>query len=165
MNLHLPIPLFFILQLFTSTVWSQGATFPSTFPDPTSISSTTSANGTQSVTSTTNSTVLSTSATATSTAQYPSLSGVSSCGESFFLLIEFWRLNSDLFFFPFFLSFSAVSGCLAEGSARLNCTSVVDVNCYCVKCVQSFLPKIQLTNKFISYIHLTNNQHHFLKIK
>ncbi|KAF8805189.1 hypothetical protein BYT27DRAFT_7104826 [Phlegmacium glaucopus] len=109
MNLHLPIPLFFILQLFTSIAWSQGASPtvslipPSTFSDATSTSSiTTSTSGTQSVT--TSAANATTSATATSTAQFPSLSGVSSC----------------------------VSDCLAQGSARLNCTSVVDVNCFCV---------------------------------
>ncbi|KAF8190901.1 hypothetical protein BJ912DRAFT_316317 [Pholiota molesta] len=46
-----------------------------------------------------------TSATSTSTAQYPSLSNVPTC----------------------------VSDCLASGISRVGCSSVVDVNCFCVK--------------------------------
>jgi len=109
-EMNLLFSLFFILLPFTSTVLSQGAVQSpslvpsSTFLDPTStsIASPKSAFGTS--TSAVNSTSLSISTTATITAQFPTLSNVSSC----------------------------VSTCLAEGSARLNCISVVDVNCFCV---------------------------------
>ncbi|KAF8161557.1 hypothetical protein B0H34DRAFT_796326 [Crassisporium funariophilum] len=94
MNVHF----FTSLLIFATLAWSQPPTLapPSTFP---TLSSTSSGSST---TQSSNST--GTPPTPTNSAQFPSLSGVTSC----------------------------VSNCLAVGAARVNCTSVVDVNCYCV---------------------------------
>lgn len=142
MNLYPPIPLFLILQLFTVIVCSQGTVQPSpslvppsTFSDPTSTSTSSSSSnstGTGTGTAAANSTSL--SPTATSTANFPSLSNVSPCGESFFFFLSSFDRSTQSTHF-----FFAVSNCLAEGSARLNCTSVVDVNCFCVKYVKNKL--------------------------
>ena len=113
MNLYPPIPLFLILQLFTVIICSQAEPSPSlvppsTFSDPTSTSTSTSSsssNSTGTHTAAANSTSL--SPTATSTANFPSLSNVSPCGESFFF--PFFRSSSNsvtllFFFFVFFCS-------------------------------------------------------------
>lgn len=121
--LHRPISLFLIIQQFISIAWSQNAS--STAPSTTVASVTTTAFGTV---GNANSTGLTTSASTTASALFPMLSGVSSCGKSYFL---FWsNLVGSLFFV-------AVSDCLQQGPSDLGCSSEVDVNCFCFRCVLS----------------------------
>lgn len=94
--LHLPIPLFVILQLFTSIVWSSDSSSISTSVASGSGSIPTTATST----GTTNSTG---SASPTSSAHYPSLSGDSNCGEPlfcpfFFFKKKAWLTQFSLFF-------------------------------------------------------------------
>ena len=125
------LPLFLILQFFIPFVWSQGLSSSGITLSPSSSSSSSSSAATltsQSATAPTgsaNSTALSsTSATTTSSAQFPSLSGVPVCG-NFFLKKKtlFCVYNSND-------SFLIVTDCLAQAAAA-NCSSEVDVNCFC----------------------------------
>ena len=123
------LPLFLILQFFIPFVWSQGLSSSGITSSPSSSSSSSSAATltSQSATAPTgsaNSTALSsTSATTTSSAQFPSLSGVPVCGNFFLKKTLFCVYNSND-------SFLIVTDCLAQAAAA-NCSSEVDVNCFC----------------------------------
>nr|VWO99308.1 Uncharacterized protein [Ganoderma boninense] len=129
--MHMPsLPLHLLLLAFAS--YAAGAasltppplSAPSDSSDSASISATPSSSlsgsGSASTTGTVNSSRSgNTSASATSSAQFPSLSGLSSCGRSTSTEEE--------------VPASAANNCLGLAIADDNCTSYVDVNCYCVK--------------------------------
>jgi hypothetical protein len=101
---------------FSSRAWAQTPIPPSTFPSFTGTTSSTTA--------TTSNTTTRTSTTQTNSAAFPSLTGYSSCGMILHLLCCYEKLI-----------IRSVTSCLAMGSSAANCTSVVDVNCYCVRYV------------------------------
>ncbi|PPQ86402.1 hypothetical protein CVT25_003582 [Psilocybe cyanescens] len=132
----------FFLQILLP-VWSSvslipPSTFPSASPSSTSSGSTTS--------STTNvsSRSSSSSASVTST-QFPPLTTYTPCGE-----LRRFDLRKNLTCVGCHDIPIIVTNCLAIAIARVNCTSIVDVNCFCVKtefpaelvgCIQSDCPE------------------------
>ncbi|KAF8959914.1 hypothetical protein BDZ97DRAFT_1922523 [Flammula alnicola] len=115
---QLPLSLLILLGQFTISAWAAVSQVPpSTFPTLSATLSATSSLASSSTTasvnaSSTSSVNTTSSASQTSSAQFPSLSGVSSC----------------------------VSNCLATGISRVGCASVVDVNCFCVN--TQFTPEL-----------------------
>ncbi|KDR69865.1 hypothetical protein GALMADRAFT_912712 [Galerina marginata CBS 339.88] len=106
MHRHLPLSLLVLLQ-FSLSVWSAASLVPpSTFPTLSATSSGSSSSSSLSSTSSGSTSLsASSSASTTSSAQFPSLSGYLPC----------------------------VSNCLADAISRVNCSSVIDVNCFCVQ--------------------------------
>jgi hypothetical protein len=131
----------FQISLFFGVDSAWGATSDTHSLTLTSPASSSSGNSTATSLSSANS---SASATLTNTAQFPSLTGVPPCGEYIFYYdhlntVSYRRVLVLIHLFP------AATTCFETAISDANCTSVIDINCFCVRSVyiiSSFLPCI-----------------------